>query len=142
MKDFSIVKKIKTTEKISKGLNLSLAGTLIIKINENKIICAYKDDFIKIKFFMIIKIPEFIIEKEEKKDLFYKFIIYKNYLLFYSFEKNIIIIESSKWELVKIIKTRGFLSIINLKDNYFLGLIREYAIEKDLKSLVKFKLNL
>ena len=142
MKDFSIVKKMKTTEKISKELNLSLAGNLIIKINENKIFCAYKDNIKDKTFFMIIKIPEFIIEKEEKKNLFYKFIIYKNYLLFYSFDRNIIIIESSKWEFVKKINTRGFLSIIYLKDNYFLGLIREYALEKDLKSLVKFKLNL
>jgi hypothetical protein len=142
MKDFSIMKKMKTTEKISKELNLSLAGNLIIKINENKIFCAYKDNIKDKTFFMIIKIPEFIIEKEEKKNVFYKFIIYKNYLLFYSFDRNIIIIESSKWEFVKKINTRGFLSIIYLKDNYFLGLIREYALEKDLKSLVKFKLNL
>ena len=143
MKDFSIVKKINITEKAGENFNLMLhEKTNISKIDENKIICVYPKFNKNKTFFITIKIPEFIIGHKNKENSIFDFIIYKNYILFYTWDKKIKIYENSKCKLVQEINVKGFFSMIHLKDNYLLGSMTEYAVENDLKSLVLFQLNL
>ena len=143
MKDFSIVKKINITEKAGEEFKLRFHEKVnISKINENKIICVYPKYSKKKTFFITIKIPEFIIEHKNKENSISDFIIYKNYILFYTWDRKIKIFENSKIKLIQEINVKGFFSMIHLKDNYLLGSMVEYATENDLKTLVLFQLNL
>ena len=143
MKDFSIVKKINITEKAGEEFKLRFHEKVnISKINENKIICVYPKYSKKKTFFITIKIPEFIIEHKNKENSISDFIIYKNYILFYTWDRKIKIFENSKIKLIQEINVKGFFSMIHLKDNYLLGSMAEYATENDLKTLVLFQLNL
>ena len=141
MKDFSIVNKINISERVGKDFDFN-KFQFSTKINENKIFCSYNKDYENKTFYVIIKIPEFKIEKKGIENCNFNIIVYKNYFLFYSLDRNIKVFESSKCNFVKEINAKGFLSIINLKDNYLLGIKREYVFEKDFKSLVEFKINL
>ena len=143
MKDFSIVKKINITEKAGEEFKLRFHEKVnISKINENKIICVYPKYSKKKTFFITIKIPEFIIEHKNKENSISDFIIYKNYILFYTWDRKIKIFENSKIKLIQEINVKGFFSMIHLKENYLLGSMVEYATENDLKTLVLFQLNL
>ena len=143
MKDFSIVKKINITEKAGEEFKLRFHEKVnISKINENKIICVYPKYSKKKTFFITIKIPEFIIEHKNKENSISDFIIYKNYILFYTWDRKIKIFENSKIKLIQEINVKGFFSMIHLKENYLLGSMAEYATENDLKTLVLFQLNL
>jgi hypothetical protein len=143
MKDFTIVKKMNITEKTGKDFKFRFHETTYIsKISENKIICVYPKFNKNKTFFITIKIPEFIIGHKNKENSIFDFIIYKNYILFYTWDKKIKIYENSKCKLVQEINVKGFFSMIHLKDNYLLGSMTEYAVENDLKSLVLFQLNL
>ena len=137
MKDFTIVKKMNITEK---------AGIpYISKINENRIFYIYSK-YSKLgknkykTFFLTIKIPGFVIE--QKKEISYShFTIYKNYIIFYT-DRKIKVYENNKCKLVREIHSKGFLSMIHLKDNYLLGSMTEYAYTQEPTLLVMFQLNL
>ena len=137
MKDFTIVKKMNITEKA--GEDSSYEIPYISKINENRIFYIYSKPYKNKTFFLTIKIPEFVFEQKRKKKIFFSnFAIYKNYIIFYNWNKKIMVFENSKCNLVRVIYTKGFSSMIHLKDNYLLG----SKGEKFSKILVVFQLNI
>jgi hypothetical protein len=137
MKDFTIVKKMNITEKA--GEDSSYEIPYISKINENRIFYIYSKPYKNKTFFLTIKIPEFVFEQKRKKKIFFSnFAIYKNYIIFYNWNKKIMVFENSKCNLVRVIYTKGFSSMIHLKDNYLLGSKGEIFS----KILVVFKLNI
>jgi hypothetical protein len=128
------LKKINITEKVGEDFKLRLYEKAnISKIDENKIICVYRKFNENKTFFIIIKIPEFIFGHKNKENSIFDFIIYKNYILFYTWDKKIKIYENSKCKLVQEINVKGFFSMIHLKDNYLLGSMTEYAVENVIK---------
>ena len=138
MKDFTIVKKMNITEKA--GEDSSYEIPYISKINENRIFYIYSKPYKNKTLFLTIKIPGFVIE-QKKKNFYSDFIIYKNYIIFYNWNKKIKVFENSKCKLVREIYTKGFFSMIHLKDNYLLGSMEEY-LRATHKTLVMFQLNL
>jgi len=145
MKDFSIVKKLDIAGELIKIYrNLTYSKIIINKINENKLICVFTNPSEKETIFATYKIPEFIIEgrRKNKKCFFSDFSIYKNYILCYSWDRKIKVFETNKCKLVQEINMKGFCSMIHLKDNYLLGLMRESPQVEDLKTIVIFQINL
>jgi hypothetical protein len=141
MKDFTIVKKMNITEKVGKDFLLeSYDKSYIAKINENRIFYIYSKPSKNKTFFLTIKIPGFVIE-QQKKNFYSNFTIYKNYIIFYYWNKKIKVFENSKCKFVQEIYNKDFYSMIHLKDNYLLGLMEKYFNAPE-KTLVMFRLNL
>ena len=100
MKDFIFVKKMNISERVGKDFDFN-KFEFSTKINENKIFCSYKKYYENKAFYIIIKIPEFKIQKKGIGNFDFNIIIYKNYSLFYSLDRNIKVFESSKCKFVK-----------------------------------------
>ena len=143
MKDFSIVKIIDITKMFGENFRFSSDyKRYFYKINENKIICVFPNVSRNITSFVSIQIPEFIIEQKKKKNFISHFFIYKNYILFFNWNKNIKVFDICKSKFIEEIKTKGFCSMIHLIDNYFLGVKVKDQYYPNSKALVMFHLNL
>lgn len=142
MKDFSIVKIIDITKMFGENFRFnSYYKRYFYKIDENKIICVFPNVRRNITSFVSIQTPEFIIEQKRKKNFISDFFIYKNYILFYNWNKNIKVFDICKSKFIEEIKTKGFSTMIHLIDNYLLG-VKVNLTNINSKALVMFHLNL
>ena len=129
-----------------------------IKLDENRIIliekisedCSYDEDIQeKIK---IMKVPEFEIIMEFEPSFPCKDkLVYDKYFILY--DSMIKIYSANNFQLYKEINMRGIHSLMHFKDNYFIGLVNQYAnikistIEKInneenlLKNLIMYEIN-
>ena len=129
-----------------------------IKLDENRIIliekisedCSYDEDIQeKIK---IMKVPEFEIIMEFEPSFPCKdILVYDKYFILY--DSMIKIYSANNFQLYKEINMRGIHSLMHFKDNYFIGLVNQYAnikistIEKInneenlLKNLIMYEIN-
>jgi len=113
-----------------------------IKLDENRIIiiekisddCSYDEDIKQNVRIMVI--PEFKVVKEFEPDFpITDVLIHKNYFIFY--ESMIKVYNSQNYQLIKEIYIKGIHSLINLKDNYLIGLVNQYITDKNDFSLEK-----
>ena len=103
-----------------------------IKLDENRIIliekisedCSYDDNIQeKIK---IMKVPEFeIVTEFEPSFPCRDILVYDKYFILY--DSMIKIYSANNYQLYKEIIMRGIQSLIHFKDNYFIGLVNQYA---------------
>jgi len=129
-----------------------------IKLDENRIIiiekisadCSYDDNIQE--SIKIMKVPEFEIVKEfEPSFPCTDILVYDKYFILYI--SMIKIYSANSYQLHKEINIRGIHSLIHFKDNYFIGLVNQYAnpeknpIEKinseenQLKNLIMYEIN-